>query len=72
MWQSIAASYGGKLKQMREQLRKRHYGPLSDRWDTHLEFAAYKRILYWEEPGLRDVMLLEQSPPRPRSGATPP
>jgi len=50
MWQSIAGSYGGRLKQMPEQLRKRHYGPLSDRWDTELEFAAYKRILDREEP----------------------
>jgi ribulose-5-phosphate 4-epimerase/fuculose-1-phosphate aldolase len=50
MWQSIAGSYGGRLKQMPEQLRKRHNGPLSDRWDSHLEFAAYKRILDREEP----------------------
>ena len=50
MWQSIAGSYGGRLKQMPDQLRKRHNGPLGDRWDTHLEFAAYKRILDREDP----------------------
>lgn len=50
MWQSIASTYNGKLKQMPNQMRRNHYGPLSDRWDTHLTFAAYKRILDRDEP----------------------
>lgn len=50
MWQSIASTYNGKLKQMPNQMRRNHYGPLSERWDTHLTFAAYKRILDRDEP----------------------
>lgn len=50
MWQSIASTYSGKLKQMPNQMRRNHYGPLSERWDTHLTFAAYKRILDRDEP----------------------
>lgn len=50
MWQSIAGSFGGKLKQMPDSMRKHYNGPLSERWDTNLEFAAYKRILDREEP----------------------
>lgn len=49
MWQSIASTYNGKLKQMPNQMRRNHYGPLSERWDTHLTFAAYKRILDRDE-----------------------
>ena len=50
MWQSIGRSFGGTLKQMPNQMRRHHTGPLSERWDTHLTFAAYKRILDREEP----------------------
>ena len=50
MWQSIGRSFGGRLKQLPNQMRRNHYGPLSERWDTHLTFAAYKRILDREEP----------------------
>jgi ribulose-5-phosphate 4-epimerase/fuculose-1-phosphate aldolase len=50
MWQSIASTHGGKLKNMPSQMRRHHYGPLSERWDTHLTFAAYKRLLDREQP----------------------
>ena len=50
MWQSIGRSYGGKLKQMAGQMRRHHNVPLSENWDTHLTFAAYKRTLDCEEP----------------------
>jgi ribulose-5-phosphate 4-epimerase/fuculose-1-phosphate aldolase len=50
MWQTIAKSTGGKLRQLPSQMRKNHLGPLREVWDTELEFAAYRRILDREEP----------------------
>ncbi len=50
MWQTIARAHGQPLRKLPDAMRRHHYGPLSERWDTHLEFAAYKRILDREEP----------------------
>jgi ribulose-5-phosphate 4-epimerase/fuculose-1-phosphate aldolase len=50
MWQTIAKSTGAKLRQLPDQLRKRHTGPLREVWESELEFAAYRRLLDREEP----------------------
>lgn len=50
MWQTIARTGGAKLRRLPDSMRKHHHGPLSQVWDTELEFAAYKRILDREEP----------------------
>jgi ribulose-5-phosphate 4-epimerase/fuculose-1-phosphate aldolase len=50
MWQMIAKSTGGKLRQLPDQMRKRHTGPLREVWDSELEFAAYRRLLDRDEP----------------------
>lgn len=50
MWQCLARGFGGPLKQLPDQMRKHHYGAFGERWDSDLEFAAYKRLLDREEP----------------------
>ncbi len=50
MWQATARQFGGTLRQLPDQMRKKHNGPLGEVWDTALEFAAYKRMLDREEP----------------------
>ncbi|MBM3573376.1 MAG: aldolase [Alphaproteobacteria bacterium] len=50
MWQWIAKSGFGPLRQMPERLRHRYNGPYGARADAALEFAALRRVLDKHEP----------------------
>ncbi len=50
MYQITAMQTGQKLLKLPEHARRRHLGPIGERWDSRLHLDAWRRILDKEEP----------------------